>query len=76
MYSHDFYWAVRTLEDQDGDGRVRKRSPALVAGMADHIWTIGNWIAMPGVQSALGHHRVADAMESLASPPRRMDNGS
>jgi IS1 family transposase len=51
MYSYNFCWPVRTLEDRDEDGRVRKRSPAMAAGLADHVWTIREWITMPAVQS-------------------------
>ena len=40
MYSYNFCWSVRTLEDRDEDGRVRKRSPAMAAGLADHVWSL------------------------------------
>jgi len=50
MYSYNFCWAVRTLEYRDDDGRVRKRSPAMAAGLADHLWTMREWITMPSVQ--------------------------
>jgi hypothetical protein len=52
MYSYNFCWPVRTLEHRDEDGRVRKRSPAMAAGLADHIWTMREWITMPAVQFA------------------------
>jgi hypothetical protein len=52
MYSYNFCWPVRTLEDRDEDGRVRKRSPAMAAGLADHVWTLSEWITMPAVQFA------------------------
>lgn len=52
MYSYNFCWPVRTLEHRDGDGRVRKRSPAMAAGLADHVWTMREWITMPSVQCA------------------------
>ncbi len=52
MYSYNFCWPVRTLEDRDEDGRVRKRSPAMAAGLADHVWTLREWITMPAVQFA------------------------
>jgi hypothetical protein len=52
MYSYNFCWAVRTLEDRDEGGRVRKRSPAMAAGLADHVWTMREWITMPAVQLA------------------------
>ena len=52
MYSYNFCWPVRSLEDRDEDGRVRKRSPAMAAGLADHVWTMREWITMPAIQFA------------------------
>jgi hypothetical protein len=52
MYSDNFCWAVRTLADRDEGGRVRKKSPAMAAGLADHVWTMREWITMPAVQFA------------------------
>ena len=52
MYSYNFCWPVRTLAYRDEDGRVRKRSPAMAAGLADHVWTMREWITMPSVQCA------------------------
>lgn len=51
MYSYNFCWPVRTLSYRE-HGRVRKRSPAVAAGLADHIWTMHEWITMPAVQLA------------------------
>src|SRR5215831_15416503 len=52
MYSDNFCWPVRTLEHRVEDGRVRSRSPAMAAGLADHVWTMREWITMPSVQCA------------------------
>ncbi len=52
MYNYNFCWPVRTLERRDEDGRVRKRSPAMAASLADHLWTMREWITMPAVQFA------------------------
>jgi hypothetical protein len=52
MYSYNFCWAVRTLAQRDEEGRVRSRSPAMAAGLADHVWTMREWITMPSVQLA------------------------
>jgi hypothetical protein len=52
MYSYNFCWPVRTLAYRDEDGRVPKRSPAMAAGLADHVWTMREWITMPSVQCA------------------------
>jgi hypothetical protein len=52
MYSYNFCWPVRTLEYRAEDGRVRKRSSAMAAGLADHVWTMRERITMPSVQCA------------------------
>ena len=52
IYSYNFCWAVRTLNERDERGRVRQRSPAMAAGLADHVWTMREWITMPAIRSA------------------------
>jgi IS1 family transposase len=52
IYSYNFCWAVRTLNERDEQGRVRQRSPAMAAGLADHVWTMREWITMPALRSA------------------------
>jgi hypothetical protein len=52
MYSYNFCWAVRTLAHRDEDGRLRSRTPAMAAGLADHVWTLREWITTPSVQIA------------------------
>lgn len=48
--SYNFCWPVRTLNERTDEGPVRKRSPAMAAGLADHVWTIREWITMPCIQ--------------------------
>ena len=50
MYSYNFCWPVRTLAERDDEGRLRQRTPAMAAGLADHVWTMREWITMPAVQ--------------------------
>ena len=50
MYSYNFCWPVRTLTERDGEGHLRRRTPAMAAGLADHVWTMREWITLPGVQ--------------------------
>jgi IS1 family transposase len=50
MYSYNFCWPVRTLTERAEGGRLRRRTPAMAAGLADHVWTMREWIALPGVQ--------------------------
>ena len=49
MYSYNFCWPVRTLTERDEGGRLRRRTPAMAAGLADHVWTMREWITLPGV---------------------------
>jgi hypothetical protein len=41
---------VRTLRERDDEGRWRQRTPAMAAGLTDHVWTMGEWIKTPAVQ--------------------------
>ncbi len=50
MYVYNFCWPVRTLRVKDEEGRWRKRSPAMAAGLADHVWSIPEWLAFPSVR--------------------------
>jgi hypothetical protein len=49
LYSYNFCWPVRTLREPIGEGRWRKRTPAMAAGLADHAWTMAEWISFPAV---------------------------
>jgi IS1 family transposase len=50
MYVYNFCWPVRTLRIKDEHGRWQKRSPAMAAGLADHVWSISEWLAFPSVR--------------------------
>lgn len=50
MYVYNFCWPVRTLRIKDEEGHWRKRSPAMAAGLADHVWSIPEWLAFPSVR--------------------------
>ena len=50
LYSTNFCWPVRTLADRDERVHRRERSPAMAAGLADHVWSIAEWLARPAVQ--------------------------
>jgi IS1 family transposase len=52
MYSYNFCWCVRTLRIKDEAGRWQQRSPAMSAGLTDHVWTWKEWFRRPAVQSA------------------------
>lgn len=46
-YSYNFCWPVRTLRVKAPDGTWARRSPAMAAGLADHVWTIEEWVTYP-----------------------------
>ena len=47
LYSSNFCWAVRTLREEVGPKRYRQRTPALAAGLADHVWSLEEWLRFP-----------------------------
>jgi hypothetical protein len=49
MYSSNFCWAVRTLRVKTADGNWRRRTPAMAAGLADHVWSLSEWLMLPAV---------------------------
>jgi len=49
-YSYNFCWAVRTLRERDEDGAWRDCTPAMAAGLTDHIWPLAEWLAHPALQ--------------------------
>jgi IS1 family transposase len=49
MYSYNFCWAVRTLRVKTEAGAWRRRTPAMAAGLADHVWSLSEWLTLPAV---------------------------
>jgi hypothetical protein len=52
LYGYNFCWRVRTLRVKDEQGRWQERSPALAAGLTDHVWTWAEWFNRPAIQAA------------------------
>jgi IS1 family transposase len=50
LYSYNFCWPVRTLREKVAGGKWRPRTPAMAAGLADHVWSLEEWVTRPGVQ--------------------------
>lgn len=50
MYVYNFCWPVRTLRVKDAEGCWLKRSPAMAAGLADHVWSIPEWLTFPSMR--------------------------
>jgi IS1 family transposase/transposase-like protein len=47
-YSSNFCWPVRTLKTEAGEART----PAMMAKLTDHVWTLVEWIKRPAVRFA------------------------
>ena len=52
MYSYNFCWPVRTLRESIGERAYRRRTPAMAAGLADHVWSLKEWLTFPTVQQS------------------------
>jgi IS1 family transposase len=50
LFSYNFCWPVRTLRHRGEDGRQRARTPAMAAGLTDHIWSLKDWVTFPAYQ--------------------------
>ena len=48
--SYNFCWPVRTLTPKGPSGGRQEKTPAMAAGLADHVWTLEEWITLPSVQ--------------------------
>ena len=49
-YSDNFCQPVRTLRERADSGPWQKRTPAMAAGLADHVWSLKEWLTLPAVQ--------------------------
>ena len=49
-FSYNFCWPVRTLRVKGDGGRWRQRTPAMVAGLTDRVWSLNQWLTYPVVQ--------------------------
>jgi hypothetical protein len=45
-YCYNFCWAVRTLRVKE-DGAWQARTPAMAAGLTDHVWSLREWLTYP-----------------------------
>jgi hypothetical protein len=53
LYSYNFCWPVRTLRVRGPGGRWGDpRTPAMSAGLTDHVWTLAEWLSWPAVRRA------------------------
>ena len=54
LYSYNFCWPVRTLRLEVGEHQYQQRTPAMAAGLTDHIWTLRDWVSYPAVTQIRG----------------------
>jgi IS1 family transposase len=52
MYSYNFCWPVRTLRIRNEEGAWQPRTPAMAAGLTDHVWSLEEWLTFPAFQSS------------------------
>ena len=50
MYSYNFCWPVRTLRIRGDDRHWHPCTPAMAAGLAEHVWSLTEWLTFPAVQ--------------------------
>jgi hypothetical protein len=46
-YSYNFCWEVRTLRVRGEAGSWQARTPAMAAGLTDHVWSHWEWVTYP-----------------------------
>jgi hypothetical protein len=46
-YGYNFCWVVRTLRVRGEDGSWQARTPAMAAGLSDHVWSLREWVTYP-----------------------------
>ena len=46
-FSYNFCWPVRTLRVRGEHARWQKRTPAMAAGLTDHVWSVSEWVTYP-----------------------------
>jgi len=56
LYTYNFCWCVRTLAEPvatdplsptEPHAKWRPRTPAMAAGLTDHVWTLQEWLQYP-----------------------------
>jgi IS1 family transposase len=44
LYSANYCWPVRTLREETRPKHYRQRTPAMVAALTDHVWSLKEWL--------------------------------
>lgn len=64
MYSYNFCWPVRTLRVEVAEKRYQQRTPAMAAGLTDHIWTIQEWATYPAFRRIRDTENAQDGRQA------------
>jgi IS1 family transposase len=46
-FSYNFCWPVQTLRVRGKSDRWQQRTPAMAAGLTDHVWSLSEWLNFP-----------------------------
>ena len=57
-YSYNFCWPVRTLRVRGAGGAWEQRTPAMSAGLTDHVWSLREWLTLPSVRKINDIHNA------------------
>ena len=49
LYSYNFCRPVRALRQPNRNGKWDPGTPAMAAGLTDHIWSLKEWLTLPSV---------------------------
>ena len=70
LYSSSFCWAVRTLRAGTAPRRYRQRTPAMAAGLAEHGWSLEEWLRFPSnKRDKLPHSKSKELSNIGGTPP-------
>jgi hypothetical protein len=50
LYTYNFCWVVRSLRSRTRGGPWQKRTPAMAAGLTDHVWSLAEWLRFPVIK--------------------------
>ena len=49
-YADNLCWPVRTRRMRGAEGQWEQRTPVMAAGLADHVWSLTEWLTFSAVQ--------------------------
>ncbi|ABK45286.1 conserved hypothetical protein [Magnetococcus marinus MC-1] len=44
-YIYNFCWPICTLRMRVDEGKYEEKTPTMSAGLADHVWTVVEWVS-------------------------------